>query len=108
MDNSNLILENNINKLDESFEKKEENKELVSEKKDAFLDKNILLQATTERKMMEDSAIAMRKKAANDQKTVFAFEDLIPAITVPSEDQIPVQKLEISPDLLQLSLLKVA
>ena len=63
--------------------------------------KNILLQATTERKMMEDSAIAMRKKAANDQKTVFTFEDLIPAITVPSEDQIPVQKLEISPDSLK-------
>ncbi|MCR5099441.1 MAG: GNAT family N-acetyltransferase [Lachnospiraceae bacterium] len=58
--------------------------------------KNILLQATTERKMMEDSAIAMRKKAANDPKTVFTFEDLIPAITVPSEDQIPVQNIEIA------------
>ena len=58
--------------------------------------KDILLQAITERKMIEDSANALRAKVKNDEKAILMFEDLIPAIAVPPENLIVGEKQEVS------------
>ncbi|MCR5099442.1 MAG: hypothetical protein K6B14_10935 [Lachnospiraceae bacterium] len=73
MDNSNLILDNNINKSKESLKKIEENKELASEKKDDVLDKNIQDNVNVNENVIVDQpVIDMPQVISGDQAEALA------------------------------------